>query len=139
MRIFRSFLTSLSSMKCSFEGLVSMNANVITMGEHCRTLIWCIHDCVCHWWQHSNKFVISNRATTYDHCIEDNRFFIYWCVVGEMYYNMSWSWGSMRGTWIDRVQKKLMIYKEQYGNRVFGKQILMFDSHNWSNLSWRVA
>ena len=28
--------------------IVSMNADDIIMGEYCRTLTCCIHDCVCH-------------------------------------------------------------------------------------------
>ena len=85
---------------------------MILLWEYCRALTCCIHDYVCHWCQHSNESMKDNRVVDYDCCIKDNRLIIYWCIVGDMYYSMSWSWGSMRRTWIDSLQKILMIYRE---------------------------
>ena len=103
------------------EYIFIMNANAIIIGEHCKTLIWCIYVCVCHWWQHSSKFVKTNRVADYDLCTEDNRLLIYWCTVVNMYKSMYWSWDLVHRTWVDSVWKIFLIQIEQYGNKVLGK------------------
>ena len=83
------FLSMLPSM---LKGeIVSMNVDAIIMREHCRTLIWCNHGCFCHWRQHSIKFVKIDRVADCDLCIKDNILLIYWCIVVDVYYSMSWS------------------------------------------------
>ena len=67
--------------------IVSMNVDAI--GEHYRTLFWCIYNYVCHWWKHSNNFVKIDRAADCDFCIKDNISLIYLCVVSSAYDSMS--------------------------------------------------
>ena len=107
LRFFSSMLPSMPKGE-----IISMNVDAIIMGEYCRTLIWCIHDCVCHWWQNKSKFVKFYRVADCDLCIDDNRLIIYWCVVVDVYYNMSWSWGSVCKTYINSLRNILMIYKK---------------------------
>ena len=93
LRCFSSMLPSMPKGE-----IVSMNVDDISMGEYCRAMTCCIHNYVCHWCQHRNKIVKTNRIGDCDLCIKDNRLIIYWCIVVDMYYNMSWSWGSMHKT-----------------------------------------
>ena len=77
-----------------------MNSDDITMGEyseHCGEVICCIHDYVCHWCQHSSKFVKTDKVVDNDICIKENRLIIFWCTIMDVYYSMSWSWGLVHG------------------------------------------
>ena len=82
--------------------------------EHC-------YDYVCHWWQHSNEFVKTNRVVECDLCINYNTLCIYLCTLTSTYYSIHWTHGQVRRSWIDSVQKILIIYKEPQGNKALGK------------------
>ena len=81
--------------------IVRMNVDGIPLKEypkHCRVLTCYIHDYVCHWCQHSNKSMKTGRVADRDLIGRDNGLIVWWWAAKDMFYTMSWCWGSMRET-----------------------------------------